>query len=123
MPAGHRGGVSPRALSSAAPGHGDALSALLATEQALRARLDVARAESERLLAEARERAARWTRELEGETARVLAALDTERAAALKQEIAESEARARADRARFEGVSEERVQALAARALEIVLAA
>jgi len=102
---------------------GDALSALLDTERALRERLDAATAEATRILDQARAAAIRSDLELESASARELAALESARAKALRDEIALIESRARADRARFEGVGEARIKELAARAVALVLRA
>jgi len=120
----HRDTV-PRDLPSTPPSrtNGDALSALLDTEKALRERLDSAAAEAEGILGEARVKAADAERELETAAVRELAALESSRAKALQDELAVIATRSRADRARFEGVSDARIKELAARVVALVLRA
>lgn len=103
--------------------NGDALSALLDTEKALQERLATAVAEAKRILDEARSRASEAERELEAASTRELAALESSRARSLRDEIALIATHARADRARFEGVSETRIEELASRVVALVLRA
>ena len=102
---------------------GDALSALLDTEKTLRARLDVANAEAQRILDAARATAADSERELETTWARELAALESTRTKALREEIALIESKARADRARFEGIGAAKINELATRVVALVMKA
>lgn len=72
---------------------------------------------------EARSRAVDAERELERSCAREIAALEQTRAKALRDELERIATQARADRARFEGVSAARIQELASRAVALVLRA
>jgi vacuolar-type H+-ATPase subunit H len=102
---------------------GDALSALLATEHALRERLDAASEEARRMVDDARARAAAAERELDANAAREIAALDAAHEQALRIELAGIAERARADASRFDAVPDARVRELAARAVARLLGA
>jgi vacuolar-type H+-ATPase subunit H len=102
---------------------GDALSALLDTEKALSERLATATTEATRILDEARAAAAAVERELESASARELAALESAKKKALEDELSLIATKARADRARFEGVGDARIKELASRVVALVLRA
>jgi len=102
---------------------GDALSALLDTEKALSERLATATAEATRILDEARDAAAAVEQELESASVRELAALESARQRSLQDELSLIATKARADRARFEGVSDARIKKLAVQVVALVLRA
>jgi len=100
---------------------GNALTALLATEHTLRERLDAANTEAERIVSEARARAAATVAELDAATARELATLDAAHERALQSELTTILAQAEADCARFDDLPEQFLDDLAARLAKRVL--
>lgn len=102
---------------------GDALSALLATELALREQLEAARAEANTIVADARARAKATESNLKAVTAAALAELGDAHEHAMRQELAGIRDAARADLARFEAVPDDRIREMAERVVALVLGA
>jgi vacuolar-type H+-ATPase subunit H len=101
----------------------DALSALLATEHALRQQFDAAAAEAAKIVADARERATAAEAGLENAAVKAVADLDAAHERTMRDELAQITAAARADLARFESVSDARIRAMAERVVAHVLGA
>jgi vacuolar-type H+-ATPase subunit H len=102
---------------------GDALSALLATEHALREQLDAAATEAAKIVADAHARATAAEAGLESAAMKAVADLDAAHERTMRDELAQITAAARADLARFENVPDARIRAMAERVVARVLGA
>lgn len=120
---GHTKSVREHTKSHPPRHDGDALSALLATELALREQFETARAEAEKIVADARMRAKTTESSLKAVTAAALAELGDAHEHAMRKELAQIRDVARADLARFEAVPDVRIREMAERVVALVLGA